>query len=842
MRRAIDWITEQALRRPGRVLAVAGIFLLLAGAAASRLRLDADLLNLFPEDDKVLSDFRQVLEEMGTLDYHVVVIDIPKGAEFDDYAPLVDDLAARFAASDKFEHVMHRIPDLREFIDDVIPRALLLLGPEHLPRVEAALTDEAIRERVEQNRAMLQTPQSVAMEELVRYDPFGVMRLFLEKFGSAGESMRIDASSGYYLSSDHQTALIAMQPRRAPQDLNFTREVMADSERMAAEATAELRKAAPSLPPPTIRFTGGYAIAIDDAELIRKDIIINVTSSLVGVLALFLFAFRRPVTLLFAAVPMILAVALTFGFAGLAIGEITSASAGFAALLAGLGIDFITVLYGRFVEERKSGHGADDSVRRMARSTMPAVIIAAITTSATFFAFLATEFRGMSQLGLLTGVGILFFLTSVAFLLPALIGWSERRAKQQPRYFHHSFGAHHLVRFAIARPHAVVITWAVVTVVASVFAMRVGFSGNVQSLRAAGNRGMVMQEYVTSKFGQSFEFMMMVVRGRTEEEALARTAALHRDLDPLVKEKAIASYQSIGTFIPPADAQREVMRRLEEGRSDRFSYERIESTFRQALVDNGFRESSYDAYLPLLRQMLQPAEVVTPSSLPEEISDFTARFVKQAGGVYASIVYLYPVGGSWPRNVPPSLLQAAERHPHATLTGINLVSERLRNIVASDATGATALAVGLVFTMLAILLWSIRQALFVFLPLGVGAVGMLGIMAALRLNFNYMNVFVGLMLVGVATDYALYILQRFNESGEKFAEDAAETGKAVMMAAITTIVGYGSYALSHYPGLRSMGYAATFGVGTSAMAALTLVPALLILASRRKRGAGAGSR
>ena len=55
-----------------------------------------------------------------------------------------------------------------------------------------------------------------------------------------------------------------------------------------------------------------------------------------------------------------------------------------------------------------------------------------------------------------------------------------------------------------------------------------------------------------------------------------------------------------------------------------------------------------------------------------------------------------------------------------------------------------------------------------------------------------------------------------------------------MMAAITTIVGYGSYALSHYPGLRSMGYAATFGVGMSALAALTLVPAILMVASRNR--------
>ena len=47
--------------------------------------------------------------------------------------------------------------------------------------------------------------------------------------------------------------------------------------------------------------------------------------------------------------------------------------------------------------------------------------------------------------------------------------------------------------------------------------------------------------------------------------------------------------------------------------------------------------------------------------------------------------------------------------------------------------------------------------------------------------------------------------------------------------ALTAIVGYGSFAFSHYPGLRSIGYASTFGIGLSGLAAITLLPAILVL-------------
>src|SRR5207244_11330521 len=128
-------------------------------------------------------------------------------------------------------------------------------------------------------------------------------------------------------------------------------------------------------------------------------------------------------------------------------------SAGFAALLAGLGIDFITVLYGRYVDERNRGTAMPDAIRTIMRTTVPCVLVAAITTAGTFYAFLATDFRGMTQLGFLTGTGILMFLLCVMFLLPALIVFSERKeTRKSPKLYLHSFGAGRLIDIAVAKP------------------------------------------------------------------------------------------------------------------------------------------------------------------------------------------------------------------------------------------------------------------------------------------------------------------------------------------------------------------------------------------------------
>jgi predicted RND superfamily exporter protein len=49
----------------------------------------------------------------------------------------------------------------------------------------------------------------------------------------------------------------------------------------------------------------------------------------------------------------------------------------------------------------------------------------------------------------------------------------------------------------------------------------------------------------------------------------------------------------------------------------------------------------------------------------------------------------------------------------------------------------------------------------------------------------------------------------------------------VVLAALTTLAGFGSLVTSSYPGLKSMGAVALMGVGFSLLCALALLPVLM---------------
>ena len=60
-----------------------------------------------------------------------------------------------------------------------------------------------------------------------------------------------------------------------------------------------------------------------------------------------------------------------------------------------------------------------------------------------------------------------------------------------------------------------------------------------------------------------------------------------------------------------------------------------------------------------------------------------------------------------------------------------------------------------------------------------------------------------------------------------------ETGKAIVVAALSTVVGFGSLATSRYPGLQSTGIVAVVGALSTALVAITLLPAFLAWRERR---------
>src|SRR6476646_9638291 len=70
-------IEDFARRRYGVVFAVTLLLVVLSTLIGTRLRLDGDILNLVPKGNRVVNTFRESLQDFGSLDYLLVLLEAP---------------------------------------------------------------------------------------------------------------------------------------------------------------------------------------------------------------------------------------------------------------------------------------------------------------------------------------------------------------------------------------------------------------------------------------------------------------------------------------------------------------------------------------------------------------------------------------------------------------------------------------------------------------------------------------------------------------------------------------------------------------------------------------------
>jgi hypothetical protein len=299
---------------------------------------------------------------------------------------------------------------------------------------------------------------------------------------------------------------------------------------------------------------------------------------------------------------------------------------------------------------------------------------------------------------------------------------------------------------------------------------------------------------------------------------------------------------AVTTLVPPPHQQRESLDWLAAQRAaGALDPARIRSAFNAAASAEGLRPEGFGHGLDLLERALTPPGPIAPQDFhgSEQTRRLLERYLRQTPSGWKSLVFLYPPPGMWKRSAPTEAFDLArELGPQAALTGPNVMSAALRESVKQDAVVASILGLVLV----AVLLWldyrQLRAMLLSLFPLSVGLLWMFGAMAALGIDMNFMNIFVTTMIIGIGTDYAVYVVHRYRETKEldsPAAESAlAETGKGVVLAAMTTMVGFGALSFSHYPGLRSMGFVAGLGAVFTCAVTITLLPAAMVLRRRHR--------
>ena len=841
---ALRRLAAFASRRRNAVFAAALLLSLAALVPIRQLRFDTGILSLLPQDDPAVATFRNTLELFGSLELLFVVVRLPDGEPVEPYLDFIDELGPKLEALPEVDSVEYSLGDADQLLSDFLSRAFLLLDDGRREEVLRRLSDEGIRRRAQELRRRGLTPQSLVARSLFELDPLGLSELLLAGLEASQGALQVDWSSGYLLSEDRRMALLIVRPERPAMESDFAAQLLAAVEGSSAEVLAGWdRLAGPEPPPPPVVDLGGtYVTVVDDAKNITRDVAVSVGTAMVGVVVLFVLTFRRVGVAGYAFLPLFVGILLSLALAGLVFGDLSAASSGFAALLLGLAIDFVIVSYGRYVEERRSGADLTSALAAMAGTSGRAVITGALTTAATFFALGVTNFPGLRQMGALSGIGILILACAVLLLLPPILAWSDHRhsrvREQAPDLRLHAFGLGHVITLSFRRPALALTVGTVLTLLAGWAATNLHFETDFRQLRPPGSRGVAVQAEVGRAFGTGFQSMLIVVSGDSEEELLERVHRASAGARELVERGVLTASDSLATLLPGREEQTAALEWVREN-SALLDGERVRRVFSAAALEEGLRPAAFERGLELLATAAAADRPIRIDDLAanEQAAKMLRRYVRDDGAGSTALVYLRGEPRD-KRAIHEAGELVARLGPGFELTGGNVLGEGLRQRIRRDAIVASLVGFLIVGLLLYFEYRRLDDTILSLVPLMIGLVWMFGAMVAFDISMNFFSIFVSTMIIGIGVDYGIHLVHRYREhEGEPASEvlvNLRETGRAVVLAALSTTVGFGSLALSHFPAVRSLGVVAILGSLATSLVAITFLPALFALKCRRR--------
>jgi len=684
---------------------------------------------------------------------------------------------------------------------------------------------------------------------------------------TAGEPAPMSWQRMFGLAEDVNQRLVVVDPILDYESLQPARPAIEALEGAIDGLPSEVRASA------DISLTGDPVLRTQELESVSDGIEISAAVSLVLVSFLLTFGLRSWQLVLACLSSLLTSLALTTGFAALVFDELNLVSIAFTVLLIGLGIDFAIHLTLYYRERINAGGDHAGAMTGALTAVGPALALAMLTTSVAFFAFVPTRFVGMAQLGIISGVGVIIaFFVSVTVIPAVLALLPDLRPKFSRLRFLERLDRS-FKRSAIPVAGLSVL----LGLAAAAIAPQAHFEADPMALRDPESPAVKAfnllfdrpedTPYRLNYIGDSLD-RALAFASRAERLPLVHAAITLDDFVPENQDAKLAEIDFLAgdlafvlTEADELDAERiaeaeadrgtareEVVGLTEaaaqvaelepgtaRGRAARRLKLALEDLLERADADPGLYELLEDNLLRFFpRQMARlrlqlTARPVTMSDLPPEIR---RRYVAPSGEVRVEVLPALDVRDPEERRDFVEAVEALD----GRLAGGAYAVLSAADVVADAMVQATVTAFLLGALLVYALMRSIAFTVMVMVPLALAALLTVASGVLIGLPFNFANVIVLPLLIGLGVDSSIHLVMRSRRISDSRDIFSTSTPRAVLLSALTTLASFGSLALSDHRGTASMGELLTIAIGFTLLATLVMLPGLMALRERLRNG------
>ena len=600
-----------------------------------------------------------------------------------------------------------------------------------------------------------------------------------------------------------------------------------------------------------MRLTGPIAIQDEEFGTLKENADINATISLAFLLGILWLALRSPRIILAVFISIFVGLSITAAAGLMMVGTLNPISIAFAVLFVGIGVDFGIQFSVRYRAERYEINNMRVALTKAAKHVGVPLTLAAAATAAGFLSFLPTDYKGVSELGQIAGLGmIVAFLISIT-LLPALLQVFNPAGEKEPCGYASLAPAD---RFLERHRIAIIVVTALVSIGGLPLLYFLQFDFNPINLRspkvesiatyldlrrdpAAGANAIDVLRPSLAAARQAAERL----RALPEVERVITLDSFIPDDQPkkleLIAQTAKTLEPALRTAVKPAPTDEENITALNRGVESltravgtqtgpgAAAAKRLGAALTQlAKGDQAVRARAEEVMISPLKVALDSvrsslqAEHIAAATLPPDI---TSDWIKSDG---LTKLEVRPKGDS---NDNETLRQFARAvlavEPSASGGPIAILETGHTVIKAFIEAGIYALI------SIAILLWIVLRrfsdVLLTIVPLLLAGVVTLELCVLFGLKLNFANIIALPLLLGIGVAFKIYYIMAWR-AGQTGLLQSSLT-RAVIFSAMTTATAFGSLALSSHPGMSSMGELLALSLVCTLAAAVLFQPVLM---------------
>jgi uncharacterized protein len=652
--------------------------------------------------------------------------------------------------------------------------------------------------------------------------------------------------------------LVSGSPAK-PEDLRRLIEVWPVLDYSALEpgqaAVAAIRKAAQdskldSAFSSAVRLTGPVPILDQEFITLRQGVALNgfVTSAII--LIILWLALRSLRIVAAVAVNVLVGLAITAALGMMLVGALNPISVAFVVLFVGLGADFSIQFSVRYRAERHADDNLRQSLINAAAYVGAPLTLAAAAAAAGFLSFLPTSYRGVAELGVISGCGMAVALVASVTLLPALLRAFNPPKEPNPLGY---AALAPVDRFLQRHRIAVVAGTSIIVLAALPLLLHLKFDFNpaslqdpnseaIATLRSLGGDPRVrvnVADVLTTRsdagaVSKRLSALPEVSQTRTldtfipddQDRKLTLIQNAASSLEPALQAsrrsapsdpEEIAALRSAVTDLQKAADERsghgpEAARRLAK---DLDKLANADTASRRAVEAAFVRPLQMD--LQELRQSLRPQRIIQ-SNLPHEL---VRDWLTPEGRMRVEIVPKGdPNDSEKISNFAPAVLAI-----EPTATGQAIETYEWGNSMIRAFLQAGGWAVCSIAVLLWVALRRVRDVLLALIPLLVAAAITLEICALTGFSLNYANIIALPVLLGVGVAFKIYYVMAWRRGKTDFLQSSLT--RAVFFSALMTATAFGSLWSSPHPGMSSMGKLLALSLACTLASAALFQPALM---------------